>query len=96
MFVIKLTYTKPIEQVDQFLSDHKVWVKQGFDEGVFLLSGGLHPRTGGLLLALGNDRRAIEERVSKDPFVLNSVAAACVVEVVPSSLDERLSFMRSS
>ena len=96
MFVIKLTYTKPLDQVDAFLSDHKAWVKQGFDEGIFLLSGGLRPRTGGLLLALGNDRQAIEERVSKDPFVLNSVASACVMEVVPSSLDDRLGFLRSS
>jgi uncharacterized protein YciI len=96
MFVIKLTYTKPVDEVDRYLSAHKAWVKQGFDEGVFLLSGGLRPRTGGLLLASGDDRRAIEARVGQDPFVLNSVASACVMEVAPSSLDERLGFLRSS
>lgn len=96
VFVIKLTYVKPVDEVDRFLSDHKAWVKKGFDEGVFLLSGGLRPRTGGLLLALGNDRGAIETRVSQDPFIVNSVASACIMEVMPSSLDERLGFVRSS
>ena len=53
MFIILLTYTKPLDQVDRHLADHKAWVKQGFEDGIFILSGGQRPRTGGALLALG-------------------------------------------
>ena len=60
MFIILLTYTKPIEEVDRHLADHRLWVKAGFDDGVFVLSGGQRPRVGGALIAIGNDRAAIE------------------------------------
>lgn len=94
MFIIILTYTKPLEEVDRHLADHKDWVKQGFDDGVFVLSGGQRPRVGGALIAIGGDRKAIDDRVQSDPFVRNGVASAQVLEVVPSTLDDRVSLLR--
>jgi uncharacterized protein YciI len=95
MFIILLTYTKPLDEVDRHLAGHRAWVKQGFEEGVFILSGGQRPRTGGALLALGDDRSDIQARVNHDPFVLAGVATADVIEVVPSTLDDRLDWLRS-
>jgi uncharacterized protein YciI len=95
MFIILLTYTKPLDEVDRHLTGHNAWVKQGFEEGVFILSGGQRPRTGGALLALGNDRAAIQTRVDHDPFVLAGVATAVVIEVAPSTLDDRLDWLKS-
>jgi uncharacterized protein YciI len=94
MFIILLTYTKPLDEVDRHLAAHKAWVRQGFEEGVFILSGGQRPRTGGALLALGDNRSAIQSRVDHDPFVQAGVATAVVIEVVPSTLDDRLDWLK--
>jgi len=60
MFVILLTYLRPVEEVDRFLDAHRSWVRQGFNDGVFLLSGGQRPRVGGVLLAHGVMRETLE------------------------------------
>lgn len=74
MFVLELTYTAPFERVDEYMADHLSWVKTQYDAGVFLASGRKEPRDGGVVLAVGNDRAAIEELVAGDPF---SVAGVC-------------------
>ncbi len=94
MFVILLTYLRPVEEVDRFLEAHKSWVRQGFEDGVFLLSGGQRPRVGGVLLAHGVEREALASRVSSDPFVVEGVASAMVIEVVPSTVDPQLAFLK--
>jgi uncharacterized protein YciI len=96
MFIVLLTYTKPLEEVDRFLADHKAWLKHGFDDGVFVLSGGQRPRVGGALIAVGADREALQARVAQDPFVVRGVATAQIIEVVPSAVDERLNLLRAS
>ena len=94
MFIILLTYTKQLDEVDRHLDAHKAWVKQGFEEGAFILSGGQRPRTGGALLALGDNRSAIQSRIVRDPFILAGVATAMVIEVVPPTLDDRLDWLK--
>jgi uncharacterized protein YciI len=94
MFIVLLTYTKPLDEVDRHLAAHRAWVKKGFEEGVFVLSGGQHPRTGGALLALGGDRATIQTRVDHDPFLEAGVATAQLIEVIPSTLDDRLDWLK--
>lgn len=96
MFIILLTYTRPLDEVDCWLEPHKAWVAKGFEDGVFVLSGGQKPRTGGCLLAIGDNRDNVEQRVSQDPFVLHGVATAQVIEVKPGRLDERIVFFGES
>jgi uncharacterized protein YciI len=96
MFIILLSYTKPLEEVDRFLEPHKAWVAKGFADGVFVLSGGQKPRTGGCILALGDAREAIEAKVAQDPFVLHGVATAQVIGVRPGRVDERIGLLRST
>jgi uncharacterized protein YciI len=78
MFVLELTYTAPLERVDEFIADHMTWVKGQYDAGVFVASGRKEPRDGGVILAVGDDRAAIEELVAGDPF---SVAGICEYRV---------------
>lgn len=49
--------------------DMEAWLKSGFNGGVFLLAGSLHPTAGGLILAHGESREPIEARVMADPFL---------------------------
>ena len=95
MFIILLTYLRSPAEVDRFLAAHRAWVRQGFDDGVFLLSGGQKPRVGGALLAHGTERGELEARVALDPFVLEGMATATIIEVVLSTLDPRLGFLQA-
>jgi uncharacterized protein YciI len=74
MFVLELTYTAPLGRVDEFTADHMSWLKVQYEAGLFVASGRKEPRDGGVIIALGDDRAAIEELVSGDPF---SVAGVC-------------------
>ncbi|GAA1591319.1 YciI family protein [Kribbella sancticallisti] len=78
MFVLELTYTVPLERVQPLLEEHMGWVKTQYEAGVFVASGRKEPRDGGVILALGQDREAIEKLVAEDPF---SVAGVCEYRV---------------
>jgi uncharacterized protein YciI len=93
MFIVILTFSKPVEEIDRHLAAHKVWIKKGFDDGVFVLAGSQRPRTGGALLALGDDRASLEARIALDPFVQNEVVSAQILQVVPTAVDERIGLL---
>ncbi|MFF6994670.1 YciI family protein [Streptomyces sp. NPDC008313] len=78
MFVLELTYTVPLEEVDALLEAHVAWLDEQYAAGVFLASGRIEPRTGGVILAAGADRARIEEITGRDPF---AVAGACTYRI---------------
>jgi uncharacterized protein YciI len=80
MFVLVLTYTKPLEEVDALMRDHMAWLNAGYRDGHFLVSGRQIPRTGGVILAGGDDREAIEALAAADPFVREGVAKVDVIQ----------------
>ena len=51
MFVVTLTFSANKTQAPQFMADHNAWIRRGFEDGVFLLAGGLLPSAGGAVLA---------------------------------------------
>lgn len=93
MFIVLLSYVKPLEEVSRFLDSHRAWVQRGFEDGAFVLAGRQLPIIGGVLIALGSNRRALEDRIKQDPFILHGVATAQIIEFKPSKLDDRLSFL---
>ncbi|AZQ38920.1 hypothetical protein EJ357_40330 [Streptomyces cyaneochromogenes] len=82
MFVLELTYTAPIEDVDAVLEAHVAWLDELYDKGVFLASGRKNPRDGGVILAVAEDRARIEEIAATDPFVEARVCAYRITEFV--------------
>ncbi|MCF4135788.1 YciI family protein [Streptomyces sp. Tue 6430] len=80
MFVLELTYTAPLDAVDAVLPDHVLWLDEQYARGVFLASGPKVPREGGVILAVAEDRAAIEAITADDPFVLAGVCAYRVTE----------------
>ncbi|MDG0817314.1 YciI family protein [Bdellovibrio svalbardensis] len=83
MFVITLTYLKPLSEVEKQLPAHREFLKQGYSAGMLLASGPMIPRTGGIILARGNDKNAILNFLESDPFKKNDIAAYEVVEFDP-------------
>jgi uncharacterized protein YciI len=84
MFIVTLTYLKPVEQVDALMHDHVEWLKKGYAEGLFVASGRRVPRTGGVILARSGDEAALHESLARDPFVIHGAARCEVVEFTPS------------
>ncbi|MCX3059896.1 YciI family protein [Streptomyces beihaiensis] len=82
MFVLELTYTAPLDRVDALLEEHVAWLNTHYAAGLFLASGRKEPREGGVILAAGADRAAIEELTHSDPFVVAGVCAYRVTEFV--------------
>ncbi|MFT3812395.1 MAG: YciI family protein [Acidovorax sp.] len=84
MFVVLLTYTAPLEQVDRHLPAHREFLASNYAAGVFLLSGRREPRDGGVILARAPSRQALESVLAQDPFRRHGVADYQIVEFIPS------------
>ncbi|MEV5614005.1 YciI family protein [Streptomyces sp. NPDC052225] len=82
MFVLELTYTAPIEHVDALMEEHRAWLDGHFTAGTFLAAGRKQPRDGGIIIAAGDDRPAVEQLTATDPFVTGGVCAYRITEFV--------------
>lgn len=82
MFVLELTYTAPIEDVDAVLEAHVAWLDEQYEKGIFLASGRKNPREGGVIIAVAQSRARIEEIAATDPFVVARVCAYRITEFV--------------
>ncbi|MGW1591298.1 YciI family protein [Streptomyces sp. NPDC002386] len=80
MFVLELTYTAPLEDVDAALPAHRDWLDEQYEKGHFLASGRKEPRDGGVILAVAEDRARIEEIAAGDPFVAAGVCEYRITE----------------
>jgi len=93
MFVITLRFADKA-RAPQFMDGHNAWIRQGFDDGVFLLVGSLQPNAGGTILAYNASQEEIQARVQDDPFVAEGVVSAEILAIVPGRTDDRLAFLR--
>ena len=79
VFVLLLTYVKPLAEVDALMPEHVAWLDEQYAAGRFLVSGRRIPRTGGVIVARGDDRDEIEALAATDPFVSGGVATCEVI-----------------
>lgn len=93
MFIVLLNFSDNKGKAGEFMDDHKAWIKSGFDDGVFLLAGSLQPNRGGGILAHNISLTDLQSRVNSDPFVVENVVKAEVMEITPSKADTRLNFL---
>lgn len=93
MFIIQLKFSGNKSQASQFMEGHNNWIKRGFDDGVFLLVGGLQPNLGGGILAHRTTLTDLQLRISDDPFVVENVVIPEITEITPAKADKRLAFL---
>jgi len=93
MFIVLLKFSENKAQAGELMDAHNEWIKNGFDEGVFLLVGGLQPSLGGGIVTHNTSKEELESRVNDDPFVKNNVVTAEILEISPAKADERLQFL---
>ena len=93
MFIVLLRFSGNKGQAGQYMDGHKEWIRRGFDDGVFLLAGGLQPNLGGGIIARETSLSDLQNRVNEDPFVAEDVVTAEILEIEPSRIDKRLEFL---
>jgi len=79
VFVLLLTYVKPLAEVDALMREHVAWLREHYDAGRFVVSGRRIPRTGGVIVARGDDLAEMEALAASDPFVRGGVATCEVI-----------------
>jgi len=94
MFILALTYVKPNEEADKHMEPHMAWVREGYARGWFLASGRKVPRTGGVVLAVGQ-RAEVEAYVAEDPFTVHGIAEYEITEIAITTATEGLDLLKS-
>lgn len=93
MFVVSLTYHKPIDVVEALAESHKDWLKKYYAQDVFIASGRKVPRTGGIILVKSIERDQLDKILAEDPF--NAVAEYSVTEFIPSMAIESVEALKT-
>ena len=86
MFIVLLTYIRPLDEVDALVPDHNRFLDEQYASGLFVASGRRVPRTGGVILISGQDRERVQAVIERDPLHVAGVATYEVVEFVPSRM----------
>ncbi|MEU8578360.1 YciI family protein [Streptomyces asoensis] len=75
LHLLSLHYTAPERAAEPFIPGHVAYLERHHQNGTFLISGQTVPTSiGGVIIAHGVDRSAIEQITAQDPFVVNGVA----------------------
>lgn len=85
-FILSIRYTAPAEAVDALRGPHVEWLKANHAAGHFIGWGRKVPPDGGIVLAIGDNREAVQALAETDPFVTGGVAAVEAIEWTPSFL----------
>ena len=80
MFIIELSYTADLAEIDAAMRPHMAYLNKYYAAGQFLVSGRKVPREGGIILALGESREQVEAIVREDPFVSRGLADFRIIE----------------
>jgi uncharacterized protein YciI len=83
MYLVLVTYIKPIEDVDAHLANHRAYLDKFYSTGNLICSGPQNPRTGGLLLANFANTNEVWSFIHNDPYYLNQIADYKIVEFNP-------------
>lgn len=84
MFIVILTYKKPLCEVDKYLQAHREYLAKHYAAGDFIASGPQTPRVGGIILMKAANREAVDALIAQDPFHINGIADYQIVEFTPT------------
>lgn len=82
-FMIEITYTAPIEKIDETLKFHRDFLQTGYDQNLLLLSGPQNPRSGGIIIARAKNSDEIKTFFKNDPYQQRGQADYRFVEFSP-------------
>ena len=83
MFIAMLTYTKPIEEIDQHLAEHRAFLDVHYKSGALICSWPMNPRDGGVIFSAVKTKAEFEKMLADDPFQKHHLATYKIIEFVP-------------
>ncbi|WP_310724598.1 YciI family protein [Streptomyces sp. N2A] len=83
MFVVTVTYTAPLAEVDPLRPAHGDWLNDLISRRLLLAVGRQVPLVGGVYLAAKMPVEDLDRILATDPYVLHDVASHSVVEFEP-------------
>lgn len=90
MLIVKIIYTASLDEVDKYLKAHRDFLDTYYKQNLFLASGPMTPREGGVLLVKGHDKEALEAILEKDPFHLAGIARYEIIEFQPVKYQDEI------
>ncbi|MER7465406.1 YciI family protein [Streptomyces sp. NPDC097981] len=83
MFIVTVTYTAPLDEVDPWRPAHGNWLSDLISRGLLLVAGRRVPLVGGVYLAPRMPVDELDRLLATDPYVVHGVATHSVVEFTP-------------
>jgi uncharacterized protein YciI len=84
MYIVILTYKKPIEDIERVTVPHRAFLDTLYAQNILLISGPQVPRTGGILVARsGQTKDELMEILKGDPFYTEGIADYNIIEFNP-------------
>jgi uncharacterized protein YciI len=73
LYVVILTYIRPIEEVHAHLDSHRDWLIEHSKSGNIVVAGPLEDRKGGAVLACCKDRAELDNMLARDSFHIHGL-----------------------
>lgn len=80
LFVILITYTSSLDEINEILPTHREYLKKHYESGILLASGPREPKVGGIVIGKFQSKDDVLEFISKDPYNLAKVASYEILE----------------
>ncbi|MFE2142571.1 YciI family protein [Streptomyces sp. NPDC059456] len=90
MFIVTVTYTAPLDEVEAWRPAHGAWLTQQIAHRRLLAAGRQEPLVGGVYLAPRMPAGELDRLLATDPYVVHGVAAHAVVGFTPHLVAEGL------
>jgi GrpB-like predicted nucleotidyltransferase (UPF0157 family)/uncharacterized protein YciI len=84
MFLALLRYKVPPEELEPYIQDHIVFLKDGYAKNDFIVSGKMMSGKGGVILSPLTRRGEFEQLLRKDPFMIHNLADYEIIAFDPS------------
>lgn len=88
MYIIELTYEKNLDEVEKYLSEHKIFLDKYYKKNIFICSGRKNPRNGGIILCKAKNLEEIKAIIQEEPFNRENIAKYRVINFEPSKYKE--------
>ena len=96
MFIVSLSYIKPLSEIEPHLPAHIDYLDRHYAAGTFLLSGRKEPRTGGVIIMRAGNRAQAEAVIAEDPFYQAGLAEYQITQFIPTKTAADLAAYRET
>lgn len=95
MYLLNVTYTSALEDVQKHTATHSEWVKKYVENETFLFAGPKRSKFGGAILVKTMDKSCLMKILSEDSFVKHDVAEYQIIDFDCKLASKELQFLIS-